>query len=262
MKLRLIGIASLVLVVAASLGAQGQGAGAPPTQPGAGRAAAAPRPKRVVIVTGENSFNGHVWKETSAELKNILDAGKDFAEVVIQPDPNFIANDEFLTYDVAVFDFRNQNPLPQEDKVEANLQKFLGTSGKGLVTIHWANGAFPYWPEFLNVVGLAQQSQHDPRGPFTVKIANPNHPIVRNMKDYDTDDELYWDTKEGNKTFTVVASATSKIHYRDFPMAIEFLYKSARIFNTPLGHDLKALQVPGTAELIRRGTAWAANLLK
>ena len=101
-----------------------------------------PRPKRAVIVTGENSYNGHVWKETSAELKNILDAGKDFAEVVIQPDPNFIASDEFLTYDVAIFDFRNQNPLAQEEKVEANLLKFLDRP-KGLVTVHWANGAFP-----------------------------------------------------------------------------------------------------------------------
>ena len=36
-------------------------------------------PKKVVIVTGENSFNGHVWKDTSAELKRILDAGGAFA---------------------------------------------------------------------------------------------------------------------------------------------------------------------------------------
>src|ERR1041385_5052549 len=113
MKGRLLGIASLALAPAAMPAAQGQ------------RAAAPPRPKRAVIVTGENSYNGHVWKDTSAELKNILDAGKDFAEVAIQPDPNFIASDEFLTYDVAIFDFRNQNPLPQEEKVEANLLKFL-----------------------------------------------------------------------------------------------------------------------------------------
>jgi hypothetical protein len=255
MKPRLLGTLALVIVAAAALVAQGAG-GAPQGQragaPQGQRAAAPPKPKRVVIVTGEDSFAGHVWKDTSAELKNILDSGKDFAEVVIQADPNYIANDEFLTYDVAVFDFRNANPLAQEEKAEANLQKF--------VTIHWANGAFPYWPEFVNIVGLAQQSQHDPRGPFTVKLPIANHPITKGMQDYEADDELYWDTKEGNKTFTAVATATSKVHYRDFPMAIEFLYKSARIFNTPMGHDVKALKVPGTAELIRRGTLWAANL--
>ena len=255
MKFRLVGIALIVLVVVAALGAQGQGAGGAQGQ----RAAAPPRPKRAVIVTGENSFSGHVWKDTSAEIKSILDAGKDFQEVVIQADPNFIASDEFLTYDVAIFDFRNQNPLPQEEKVEANLLKFLGQP-KGLVTVHWANGAFPYWPEYVNIVGRAQQSVHDPRGPFTVKVVNANHPITKDMKDYETDDELFWDTKIGNRTVTPVAVAQSKVHFADFPMAIELQYNRARVFNTTMGHDVKALKVPGTAELIRRGTAWAANI--
>jgi hypothetical protein len=53
MTSRLIGTALLALVVAAP-GAQGQRAGGPP------------RPKRAVIVTGENSYNGHVWKDTKA----------------------------------------------------------------------------------------------------------------------------------------------------------------------------------------------------
>lgn len=226
-----------------------------------GGAAAPPRPKRAVIVTGENSFNGHVWKDTSVELKNILDAGKDFAEVVIQPDPNFIASDEFLTFDVAIFDFRNANPLTSEEKVEANLLKFLGQP-KGLVTIHWANGAFPYWPEYLNIVGRAQQSVHDPRGPFTVKIANTEHAITKGMSDYETDDELFWDTKQGNRTIVPLAVAHSKVRYADFPMAFEQQYGRAKVFVTTMGHDIKALKVPGTAELIRRGAAWAGGIVK
>src|SRR5262249_31797874 len=132
----------------------------------------AQKPLRAVIVTGENSFNGHVWKDTSAEVKKILDAGKVFAEVKIEPDPNFIANAAFLTYDAAVFDFRNAQPLTSDAEAQANLLKFLD-QGRGIVTIHWANGAFPYWPEYLNIVGRAQQSVHDPRQPFTVMIPDP-----------------------------------------------------------------------------------------
>jgi type 1 glutamine amidotransferase len=262
MKARLIGLLPLALVVTTALVAQGQGDGQRGGGPEGQRGATPPRPKRAVIVTGENSFNGHVWKDTSAEIKSILDAGKDFQDVVIQPDPNFVASDEFLTFDVAVFDFRNQNPLAQEEKVEANLLKFLDTANKGLVTVHWANGAFPYWPEFVNIVGRAQQSVHDRRGPFTVKIVNPNHPITRDMKDYETNDELFWDTKISNRTITPIAVATSNVHFADFPMALELQYKRARVFNTTMGHDVKALKVPGTAALIRRGTAWAAGILK
>jgi type 1 glutamine amidotransferase len=252
MTSRLIGTALVAVAVALIvLPAQGQrrGRGGPPA------------PKRAVIVTGENSFNGHVWKDTSAELKKILDEGKAFAEVVIQEDPNFIASPEFLTFDVAVFDFRNANPLTQQAQVEANLLRFLGQP-KGLVTIHWAAGAFPYWPEYLNIVGRAQVSVHDPRGPFTVRIANSEHPITRGLQDYEADDELYWDTKEGNRTIVPLAMAKSKIHYTEFPMAHTVQYGRTRVFNTPMGHDVRALQVPGTAELIRRGAAWSGNLLQ
>jgi type 1 glutamine amidotransferase len=251
MKARLI--AAVLLACAAALTA--------PLLEAQRRGGGPPQPKRAVIVTGENSFNGHAWQETSAELKKILDAGKDFGEVVIQPDPNFIASEAFLGFDVAVFDFRNANPLAQQEQVEANLLRFLGQP-KGLVTIHWANGAFPFWPEFLNIVGRAQQSVHDRRGLFTVKIVNPNHPITKGMSDYETDDELYWDFTEGNRTIVPIAVAHSNMNFFDFPMAHTQQYRRAKVFNTSLGHDVKALQIPGTAELIRRGTAWAAGIVR
>jgi len=221
----------------------------------------AQRQVRAVIVTGENSYSGHVWKDTSAQLKSILEAGKDFQQVQVEPDPNFIATDAFLGYDVAVFDFRNAKPLASDEQVQANLLKFLA-QGKGIVTIHWANGAFPYWPGFVNIVGRAQQSRHDPRGPFQVTIASADHPITRGMKDFQTDDELFYDTKEGDRPITILATAHSKVLDKDVPMALTVQYGPGRVFNTTMGHDVRALQVAGTAELIRRGTAWAAGGLK
>jgi type 1 glutamine amidotransferase len=32
-----------------------------------------------------------------------------------------------------------------------------------------------------------------------------------------------------------------------------------RVFHTALGHDARALRIPAAAELIRRGTLWAAG---
>jgi hypothetical protein len=136
MQLRPLGVLLLALATTAALAAQQTLAGATQAPPGGGpqgRGAKPPGPKRAVIVTGENSYNGHVWKETSAELKTILDAG---------------------------------------------------------------------------------------------------------------------------------AVATSNVHFADFPMALELQYGRSRVFNTTMGHDVKALRAPGTAELIRRGTAWAAGVLK
>lgn len=73
---------------------------------------------------------------------------------------------------------------------------------------------------------------------------------------------MFWDTKIGNRTITPVAVATSNVHFADFPMALELQYGRSRVFNTTMGHDVKALRTPGTAQLIRRGTAWAAGILK
>ena len=214
-------------------------------------------PIRVNIVTGENSYKGHVWQETSAELRSILEADKRF-KVEVSPDPNRIADDQIFGFDALVLDFRNADPLASDEKVRQNLVKFL-EQGKGIVTIHWADGAFPYWPEFVNIVGRAQQAKHDPRGPFTIKIADPNHPITRGMKDFETDDELYYDFKDGDRPIHVLATAHSKVLDKDSPMALTVEYGKGRVFNTPLGHDVKALKVPEVGELIRRGTAWAAG---
>ena len=227
-----------------------------------GVAATARQQPRAVIVTGENSFKGHVWQETSVALKAILDAGKAFSTVQIENDPNFIASEAFLGYDVAVFDFRNAKPFPQDEAMQANILKFL-ESGKGLVTIHWANNAFPYWNEWTNIVGRSQVSRHDKRGPFTVRIVDQTNPITRGLKDYETDDELYWDNKMGYRPSNTLAVAESNIHRNaQFDQAVTVEYGKGRVFMTQLGHDVKALNVPGTSELIRRGTAWAAGVLK
>ena len=159
-----------------------------------------------------------------------------------------------------IFDFRNAEPLAQDEKDKANLLKFLG-EGKGLVTTHWANDAFPYWPEYNNIVGRSQQLHHDKRGPFTVKIIDHDSPITKGMADFQADDELYYDNKDGAIPVKILATAHSNVKDADFPMALTAHYGKGRVFNTPLGHDVKALQVPQVGELIRRGTAWAAGTL-
>lgn len=222
------------------------------------------RPVKAVVITGIDSYPGHVWKETSAEIKKILEADKNM-QVTLVTEPNFLADDKLFGYDVAVFDFRNADPLSRDESVyekdQTNLLKFL-EQGKGLVVVHWASGAFAFWPEFVNVVGRAQQNHHDKRGPFTVRIIAKDNPITRGISDFTTDDELYYDFRIGNRPVTVLAVAHANTIDLDSPMAMTVQYGNGRVFNTPMGHDVKALQTPEVRELIRRGTAWAAGDLK
>jgi type 1 glutamine amidotransferase len=87
---------------------------------------------------------------------------------------------------------------------------------------------------------------------------NQDHPVTRGLDSFDADDELYT-CLAGERPITVLATARSKVTGKDHPMAFAFEYGKGRVFHTPLGHDVKALTLPGPAELIRRGCAWAAG---
>jgi type 1 glutamine amidotransferase len=80
------------------------------------------------------------------------------------------------------------------------------------------------------------------------------------MKDFQADDELYV-CLTGQRSVEVLATAHSKITNKDHPMAFVFEYGKGRVFHTPLGHDVRAIEMPGVAELIRRGCLWTARKL-
>jgi uncharacterized protein len=215
----------------------------------------APSPIRAVIVTGVD-WPGHLWKETSPAVRDILQKDPRFQAKIVE-DPGFLASEELAQFDVIVLQFKNYDPIPQEDRAKENLVRAV-REGKGLVVIHYASGAFENWPEYANLVGRTQKTKHDKRGPFSVKIVNHDHPITKGMSDFTADDELFIEL-QGDRPIDILATARSNITGKEHPMAFVFQYGKGRVFHTTLGHDAKALNGPGTAELIRRGATWAAR---
>ncbi len=199
---------------------------------------------------------GHLWKETGPAMRHLLQEDARF-RLVIKEDPGFLAQPELTQFDLVVLMFKNYEPIAQEAVARENLARFV-REGKGLVVAHLASGAFPDRPEFRNLVGRAQQKRHDKRGPFTVKLVQPAHPITRGLSDFEADDELFIELA-GERPIEVLATARSKITNQDHPMAFVLSYGQGRVFHPPLGHYVRALQVPGTAALLRRGAAWAAG---
>lgn len=213
-------------------------------------------PARVLLVTGVD-HPAHHWRETAPVLGRILSEGGRCA-VTISEDPEVLATVELFKHDVVLLHFRNEKPLAHEDEARANLRRFV-EEGRGLVLVHFACGAFGDWPGFGELAGMVWDGKntHDPRGPFDVHIADPRHPITAGLGDFRTDDELYIGLEE-RRPVEVLATARSRVTGRDHPMAFAFPVGKGRAFHTALGHDVKALRTPGTAELIRRGCLWAA----
>ena len=213
---------------------------------------------RVLVVTGQDS--AHNWRATAPALADVLRKDPRL-DVKVVENPDFLASDELKQYDVVVLHFQNPKPLPKTQEDRANLQKFVEDS-KGLVVIHFGCGAFQEWPEFRNLAGRAWDPKlraHDPHGEFQVNITDAKHPITEGMPSFETTDELYT-CLAGDAPITLLATATSKVDKKDYPMVFILTVGKGRVFHTALGHDVRALTNPPVAELLRRATAWAAGL--
>jgi uncharacterized protein len=214
---------------------------------------------KVLVLTG-NEYPGHKWKETAPLLAKFLATDPRLA-ISLNEDPKFLASPKLQDYDVIVLNYMNwKSPDPGEE-ARAGLKKFV-EGGKGLVLVHFACGAFQDWPEFKNLAGRAWNPKlrgHDPHGKFKVEIADADHPITKGLAPFETVDELYT-CLAGDKEIRVLATATSKVDKKDYPMAFVNQYGQGRVFHCVLGHDVKSLTFEGVQELYRRGTAWAAGL--
>ena len=153
-------------------------------------AEARPGDNRVLIVTGID-YPGHKWRETTPVLVEALTNDARLRVDVLE-DPYRLDTTDLSPYRAVFLHFMNWEKPDPNDKAKENLRGFVERGG-GMVMIHFACGAFQGWPEFRNLAGRIydRTNTHDPRGPFTVELANTNHAVTRGMTSFGVDDELY-----------------------------------------------------------------------
>ena len=226
--------------------------------PYAGPPAEAEKPLQVLLVTGRD-HPAHVWRQTTPVIAQAL-RDDPRADVRVIEDAHFLDSAALTRYHVIVLHYMNWKAPGPPEPARANLQRFVERGG-GLVLVHFACGAWQEWPGFGQLAGRVWNPQlrgHDPRGPFRVELSQPTHPITAGLASFDTDDELYT-CLVGDAPIQVLATATSRIDRQVHPMAFVHQVGRGRVFQSTLGHDVKALN-PATLELFRRGVAWAAGL--
>ncbi len=219
--------------------------------------------KRILLVTGID-YPGHLWRQTAPALAQRLQKDSRL-EVFTVEDPGFLDSPTINNYDEIILHFQNwERPGPGAAARE-NLRRFVD-GGKGVLLLHFACGAWHgEWLEFAKIAGRVWAGndpgvrQHDPFGTFKVEPANAEHPIMKGLDAFETQDELYT-CLTGDHPIEVLAHAKSKVDGKYYPMAFVSNYGKGRTFHCVLGHDAKALSVPGVQELFRRGCAWAAGL--
>lgn len=214
---------------------------------------------KVLIVTGID-YPGHPWKLTAPVLAEAIGADERL-KVTVTEEPNDLASDELGDYDVIVLHFMDWEVPDPGPAARANLKRVVA-SGKGLVLVHFACGAFQDWPEFVELAGRVWDPKlrgHDPHGKFTVKITDPQHPAMKGLKEFETVDELYT-CLTGQPAINVLATATSKVDGKDYPMAFVLDYGKGRVLHSVLGHDVQAFASADVQRLFRNACAWGARL--
>lgn len=213
---------------------------------------------RLLILTG-HQHPAHDWKSTTRALQDVLALDPRIA-VTVEHDTEFLARKELAGFDVLLLNYMNHERPGLSAAAKEGLLRFVG-DGKGLVVLHFANGAFGDWPDYRKLarrVWVDKMSGHDPYGKFLVEVARRDHPISNGLKEYETTDELYF-KQQGDQPIETLLTARSRVTGSQEPMAFVYEQGKGRVFQTVLGHDAAAIRNPGTAEVLRRACAWVGR---
>ena len=215
--------------------------------------------KRIVIVTCDD-WPGHRWRETAPEYAALLREAPG-VEVSICESPAIFGSPMMAYYDVALIHFKNYDKrIPLSADIWNGLGRFAAEGG-GIVIAHYGCGAFEAWDDYVKLAGRIWEvntRQHDPYGPFTVRVVDQDHPVTQGLNEFTTEDELYTCLK-GDTPIRVLCEATSKVDEKDYPMAFVVEGLGGRILHCTLGHNVNSLTQPGERDFYRRALLWAAG---
>ncbi|HSU56380.1 MAG TPA: ThuA domain-containing protein, partial [Candidatus Dormibacteraeota bacterium] len=141
--------------------------------------------------------------------------------------------------------------------------------GKGLVVLHHALCGYQNWPEYENIIGgryytdkVVVNGVEKPVGSykhdlhFRIHVADPDHPVTRGIKDFDTHDETY-------KNFEVLkechALLTTDEPTSSNPIAWSKMYEKSRVVYIQSGHDHFAYENSNYQRLVRQAIRWVAR---
>ena len=137
---------------------------------------------------------------------------------------------------------------------EAALVEYV-ESGKGFIPLHCASYCFIDSKKYVELVG--GQFQRHNTGTFRTTIAEPDHPVMKGFKGFESWDETYVHHKHNEKDRIV-------LEYRAEGKAKEpwtwvRTHGKGRVFYTAWGHDERTWSNPGFQNLVERGVRWAVG---
>ncbi|HOK45280.1 MAG TPA: ThuA domain-containing protein [Bryobacteraceae bacterium] len=239
-------------------------------------ALAADRPVEVLFITGQSDTQYHDWRVSTPHLRQILERTGRF-EVKVCESPATLTPAALAGVDVLILNYTGPR---WGAAAEQAVEEFI-RSGQGMVGVHGVNYGpligtelqpdgkwklvepWPAFPEMLGMTWAPADIGHARRHVFKVKVVDRTHPIGRALPpEFEADDELYH--KMALKpTARVIASAYDDPATggtgKDEPVLWTVPFGSGRVVYFSLGHDRKAMSMPGFVEAFVASVEWAAR---
>ena len=203
-----------------------------------------PRPIKVLFL-GDNGH--HRPAERFRQLQPVLE--KRGIDLTYTDKVEALNAKMLASYDGLIIYANTTRITPEHEKA---LLDFV-EGGKGFIPIHCASYCFLNSPKYVELVG-AQFKSHG-TGTFRTTIADPDHPVMKGFKGFESWDETYVHTRHNEKDRTV-------LEYRaegdvKEPWTWVRTQGKGRVFYTAWGHDQRTWGNPGFHDLIERGIRWA-----
>ena len=159
--------------------------------------------------------------------------------------------------------YRNQWEFNISASGQKYIHKFLKKGG-GIFGLHTAAICFDQWKDWISILGgkwIWGKSGHLPFGVVNTRIEAIKHPITKNIKPFDIEDEVFADLKIA-KDITPLLSAQVEGQEKWYPVLWARNFSNGRIVYDALGHDARSINHPEHAKIIRRSANWAIGNLK
>jgi type 1 glutamine amidotransferase len=209
----------------------------------------------ILVVTGGHDFDRESFFEMFDSFQDISYTELKHPEANLQ-----LGQIDPKTFDAVVF---YDMPKSISEAEKESYFKLLNL-GKGLVFLHHSLASYQDWDEFKTIIGgkyheeqnspASSTYQHDVT--FKVKIADPNHPVTKGVRDFEILDEVYGNTEVLPFVVPLLVtdhSLSSKI------IGWTHQKENSRIVYIQLGHDKTAYVNPNFQKLLRQAIAFVAE---
>jgi type 1 glutamine amidotransferase len=136
---------------------------------------------------------------------------------------------------------------------------FVGNGGP-LLGLHTAAICFDDWPEWRDVLGATwkwDKSSHPPYGPVAARFEATDHPITRDLPDFDLADEVYGDLEFAPGIEPLMQARALSGDHPWFPLLWARNFGKGRVAFDGLGHDVESINHPVHRRIIGRAALWA-----